>query len=203
MTRLRPAISLVVIIATAATLDGQAPRGQRAPTARNPLSVATLSSGTITELLSYRGVPPTGIARYASDSRQLMILSSRQLIAFGGSTAAAKGGRYDVPQNLKFDTVTIVCGSEELRTIFNCTKLAVQTDSAQPRRVAPITYTAKPQTFTNAFGASWTARIVQATYPSKPLLGGFLIDYTDDNDTTFTYVVSDEEAEKRLFLRSE
>jgi TonB family protein len=128
-----------------------------------------------------------GIHKIEDRTSLLSITSARQGIAFSARRAAAKGGRYLPPADVRIDVVFITCGDADLGERWDCLRLSTADSLGRP--VAPLTYSSGPKTYRNALGATWTASRVTATYRFVDLSNGFTVRYSGGDDTEFTEVV--------------
>jgi hypothetical protein len=181
-----------------------APRAATRPMVATP-APARLSDALVAAIVEYskkhtaRHFP--GISVYVDDiggSQKLYIYSSRSRIARKTGGAAKSGGRYTPSAVERLDTVSISCGDEDLGDIFECALVRVTTPEG--KAVKPLSYSAGPRVYQNAFGATWTVQQVLATYAARDLIRGFAADYASPDGTEWTYKVSEEDAQYDLLL---
>lgn len=173
-----------------------------AQTPRAPLA-GRISRGLVQFL---QMVPPThtshlhGITKYAGDSMAIFVVSSRASIAAKFRTAKEQGAKFTPSADDLLDVVIARCGDEDLGEILNCSKLTV---TANGKTVVPITYRSGPRAFQNGFGATWSARLVTASFRAADVRDGFSLTATGPDGFTWTLEVSKADAQRELLLRLE
>jgi hypothetical protein len=132
------------------------------------------------------------------DSQRLHVISGRAFIAFKLAQARESGGRYNPPESVRTDSVTVSCGNSELGDIFNCSSVSVK--NAAGTRVKPVRYSAGSNAYSNALRAKWNVREVNAVYLATSLKDGFSVDYAAPDGSEWTYEVTPEVARDALLL---
>lgn len=198
----------VAVLLIAATVDaqgrGQAPAPPRAsaPAPNVQAAPADIPDVVISEIAavvshSSTTFAHTGVSRVRGQTAFLTVTTNRALIAFQTQQALNVGGRFTPPPALKADVVMATCGDGNLIGRWDCAGLTV---SVGGRAVEPVSYSAEPQVFRNALGASWSARIVRATYRVDDLRSGFTVTGRGTDGIEFDEYISKDAADRQLLF---
>jgi hypothetical protein len=141
-----------------------------------------------------------GIPHYAGDSVAIFVMSARTSIASRFRTARAQRAKFVPSESDLQDVVTVRCGDEDLADRLNCAGLTV-TVAGKP--VAPLQSRSGPRAFQNAFGVTWTVRLVSASFRAGDVREGFAVTALGENGFSWTLEVSREDAQRELLLRVE
>jgi len=171
---------LAALIVGHNTISAQKPaqKAAAAPAAAAP-AAPRLSNTTIAALQELADKGPSssylGLADGTGKSARITVRSSRVLIAFNTAKAKEGNGRYAPPEDVRADVVLVKCGNTDRASVFECAQVVVK--DAAGRVVNPVSYTAGPETIRDAAGATWSVRLVQASYLVRDLVNGFSVEY--------------------------
>lgn len=177
-----------------------------AQVAQPPARKTTAAAPRITDSLlseireaAAKGGTYWGFLQSEGDSLRIHVLSNRAVIASKIIDAAASGGRFTPPAELRDDVILVKCGDHDIGEIFQCARVALKDTNG--RAVKPISYSAETNSYSNALGARWSVREVFATYPVAGLAAGFAVDFAGTDGTEWTFLVNKFEAADGLLLR--